>query len=177
MKAIKTLCLAALAIFAIGATSCDKQKETKTEPATEAVNPLDSIMEITAKGEVAELTCDTILTPSTKVETTTVICFIAENAPACAPLQEPIAKLAAEGEGKVAVITADVTACPITAASFGLDADMPLVPCVVILDTNGDTQTYPDLSSFITPELEKKSAEEQAAGIYATLANYAGITE
>ncbi|MDE7376197.1 MAG: hypothetical protein K2N16_05055 [Muribaculaceae bacterium] len=177
MKVFKTLLFAGMAALAFGAASCDKEKKANNTNESESVCTLDSIMDVAAKGEVAQLNCDSVLTTDTKVETTTVICFVAEDAPACAPLQEPMARLAADNEGKVAVIAVDVTACPKTAASFGLDEETPLVPCVVILNPDGEMQTYPDLGSFITPALEKKSAEEQADGIYATLLKYAGINE
>lgn len=164
-----------MAALAFGFVSCDKEKNAGKTDEAEAVCTLDSIMDVAANGEVAVLNCDSVLTTDTKVETTTVVCFIAEDAPACAPLTEPMQRLAADNEGKVAVITVDATACPNTAANFGLDSETPLVPCVVILTPDGAMQTYPDLGCFVTPALEKKSAEEQAEGIYSTLLKYAGI--
>lgn len=166
-----------MATLAFGAVSCNKEKTTEKTDEPVTVDCLDSLMGVALAGEVAELNCDSVITADTKVKTPTVICFIAEDAPACAPLLAPLEKLAADNENNVAVITVDVNACPATAASFGLDDETPLVPCVVILTPNGETQTYADLSCFITPALEKKSAEEQADGIYATLAKYAGIKD
>lgn len=177
MKAFKTLLFAAVAMLAIGAASCDKGKKSEEQPKPNSTNVLDSVMDVASKGVVAELNCDTVLTTDTKVENATVVYFYAQNAPSCAPLNEPMSKLASDNEGKVAVIAVDVASCPKTAANFGLDEETPLVPHVVILFPDGGSQAYPEIGDFIAPELKDKTAEEQAEGIYANLLKYTGLTE
>lgn len=177
MKALKTIYLAAIGILAFGAASCNKDKDNTSTDSPEATSVLDSIMEVTAQGEVAQLDTDNQLKSDTEVETTTVVCFVAEDAPTCAPLKEPLEKLASENEGSVAVITVDVLACPITAADFGLDPDTPLVPCVAVLTPGEDVVLYTGLDNFLPSDMANKPVEVQAETIYANLLNYAGLTE
>lgn len=172
MKSIKTLALALMAMLAIGAASCNKDK-TSDKANDSTACTLDSIMAVAVTGEVAVLDCDTIMHADTKFETPVVLCFIAENAPTCAPLTEPLAKLAADNEGNLAVITADLAACPATAAAF----DVEYVPTVVVFYPGSEPQTYAGLDTFLDADLAKKSVEEQAQGIYDKLLFYSGIND
>lgn len=168
-----------MAMLAIGATSCNKGKEAKETEAAETTetNSFETIMDEALSGKVAYLNCDTVFTPETEVEKPTVVYFYAVNAPSCAPLKTPMEELAYQNEGKVAVIAVDVAAYPKTSESFGLDADLPLVPCVVVLFPNGKTKTYSERNDFITADLEEKTVDEQANGIYANLVRYAGLDD
>lgn len=177
MKAFKTILFAAIGILAFGAAACSKDKDGAAAGSTEAATALDSIMDVAAQGEVAQLDVDNLLKSDTEVETTTVVCFIAENAPTCAPLQQPLERLASENAGHVAVITVDVLACPITAADFGLDTDTPLVPCVAILTPSEEMMLYTGLDSFLPSSMANKPVEVQADAIYANLLSCAGLTD